>query len=66
MSTHNICFHGLIRKILCGYSLLSGAIRMIFNSKHIFRVTNDFLILARKKGPTFHTSCRLLNLPREG
>ena len=25
MSTHNICFHGEIRKILCGYLLLSGA-----------------------------------------
>ena len=25
MSTHNICFHGEIRKILCGYSLLSVA-----------------------------------------
>ena len=25
MSTHNICFHGEIRKILCGYPLLSGA-----------------------------------------
>ena len=22
MSTHNICFHGEIRKILCGYPLL--------------------------------------------
>ena len=25
MSTHNICFHGEIRKVLCGYPLLSGA-----------------------------------------
>ena len=25
MSPHNICFHGEIRKILCGYPLLSGA-----------------------------------------
>ena len=25
MSIHNICFHGEIRKILCGYSLLSVA-----------------------------------------
>ena len=25
MSTHNICFHGEIRKILCGYSLLTVA-----------------------------------------
>ena len=25
MSTHNICFHAEIRKIICGYLLLSGA-----------------------------------------
>ena len=25
MSTHNICFSGKIRKILCGYPLLSVA-----------------------------------------
>ena len=25
MSTHNICFHGEIRKILCGYPHLSVA-----------------------------------------
>ena len=25
MSTHNICFRGKIRKILCGYPLLSVA-----------------------------------------
>ena len=25
MGTHNICFHGEIRKILCGYPLLSVA-----------------------------------------
>ena len=27
MSTHNICFHQEIRKILCGYPLLSVAMR---------------------------------------
>ena len=30
MSTHNICLHGEIRKILCGYPLLSVA--MVTNS----------------------------------
>ena len=25
MSTHNICFHGEIRKVLCGHPLLSVA-----------------------------------------
>ena len=29
MSTHNVCFHGEIRKILCGYPLLSVAISKI-------------------------------------
>ena len=29
MSTHNICFHGEIRKILCGYPLLSVAMEDI-------------------------------------
>ena len=28
MSTHNICFRGEIRKILCGYPLLSVAMKM--------------------------------------
>ena len=28
MSTHNICFREEIRKILCGYSLLSVAMRV--------------------------------------
>ena len=28
MSTHNICFCGEIRKILCGYPLLSVAMHM--------------------------------------
>ena len=28
MSTHNICFCGAIRRILCGYPLLSGAMNM--------------------------------------
>ena len=29
MSTHNICFHGEIRKILCRYPLFSGAMILI-------------------------------------
>ena len=28
MSTHNVCFHGEIRKILCGYPRLSVAIHL--------------------------------------
>ena len=30
MSTHNICFRGEIRKILCGYPLLSVAMNFAF------------------------------------
>ena len=29
MSTHNICFRGEIRRILCGYPLLSVAMSMV-------------------------------------
>ena len=29
MSTHNVCFHGEIRKILHGYPLLSVAMKTI-------------------------------------
>ena len=35
MSTHNICFSGEIRKILCGYSLLSGAVLCHAESKDL-------------------------------
>ena len=28
MSTHNICFCGYIKKIFCGYPLLSGALSL--------------------------------------
>ena len=30
MSTHNICFYAEIRKIICGYPLLSGVMLLIF------------------------------------
>ena len=33
MSTHNICFRGEIRKILCGYPLLSVAMICIATDK---------------------------------
>ena len=37
MSTHNICFRGEIRKILCGYPLLSVAMTYVFQtSRPIF------------------------------
>ena len=33
MSTHNICFHREIRKILCGYPLLSVAMETYYFQK---------------------------------
>ena len=33
MSTHNICFRGEIRKILCGYPLLSVAMTINYECK---------------------------------
>ena len=35
MSTHNICYLGEIRKILSGYSLLSGALHGRFSKNRI-------------------------------
>ena len=37
MSNHNICFEGAIRKILCGYTLLSRAMIMC----SLFRLKMD-------------------------
>ena len=36
MSTHNICFHGEIRKILCGYPFFSGAMGLYNFIKSMF------------------------------
>ena len=35
MSTHNICFCGEIRKILCGYPLLSVAMGQLVAKLHV-------------------------------
>ena len=35
MSTHNICFHGEIRKIICGYPLLSVAMYLYYSGRYI-------------------------------
>ena len=44
MSTHNICFRGEIRKILCGYPLLSVAMRIalceVYSCKQTAKNTN--------------------------
>ena len=44
MSTHNICFHGEIRKVLCGYHLLTGAMNNTIQStiKYVL-YCNEFL-----------------------
>ena len=38
MSTHNICFHGEIRKTLCGYPLLTVAMNL-HNSYTVFTLS---------------------------
>ena len=50
MSTHNICFYGEIRKLLCGYPLLCGAMQLIISLKapypskiDIFLSKKDFI-----------------------
>ena len=35
MSTHNICFRGEIRKILCGYPILSVALHDIISTDKV-------------------------------
>ena len=65
MSTHNICFCGEIRKILCGYPLLSVAmchkIILYYSMDQFSRRQFDgiFLILPRKQALTFHANCLL-------
>ena len=41
MSTHNISFHGEIRKLLCGYPLLSVAMKHMFSSRRM-KTINTF------------------------
>ena len=56
MSTHNICFRGEIRKILCGYPLLSVAMYNVDPVKSHFYIVklgftlvySIFLISAQK------------------
>ena len=47
MSTHNICFYGVLRKILCGYPLLSKATsHVLFKEKcidYIEKMTTNVL-----------------------
>ena len=44
MSTHNICFCGEIRKILCGYPLLSVA--MMYARLYIYtEMWQDFILV---------------------
>ena len=46
MSTHNICFRREIRKILCGYPLLSVAMEGLCNPLHGI-ITEKYLASAR-------------------
>ena len=42
MSTHNICFRGEIRKILCGYPLLSVAMSLFYDMFNLSTMTVSF------------------------
>ena len=44
MSTHNICFHGEIRKLLCGYPLLSEtkSLEAPITKTCLFKYTENF------------------------
>ena len=58
MSSHNICFHGEIRKILCGYSLLSVAHETHF-CEHSCSVV--IMVISEWLG-TVATACKTLKL----
>ena len=57
MSTHNICFRGEIRKILCGYPLLSVAMISVCASKQ-----SDQSLLSPWRN---FASMAIQNVPRE-
>ena len=48
MSTHNICFCGEIRKILCGYPLLSVAMELDILARQItdMEIFTNFTLVA--------------------
>ena len=50
MSTHNVCFHGEIRKMLCGYPLLSVA---MYSNLHFINMCYDY-------HSTFFINCKYL------
>ena len=56
MSTHNICFRREIRKILCGYPLLSVAVHCIIESLHFSSSGYDF-IMSQGCKTTNHNEC---------
>ena len=48
MSTHNICFRREIRKVLCGYPLLSVAMTSIYIIRSQLKI-RSFLVFSSKK-----------------
>ena len=44
MSTHNICFHGEITKLSCGYLLLPGAM-IIYSYAYMLHLVSFILIV---------------------
>ena len=56
MSTHNICFRRKIRKILCGYPLLSVAMK--YPENYIFHHQN---MLSEGKAGTINWIINIIN-----
>ena len=63
MSTHNICFCREIRKILCGYHLLSVAMKNCFIVNKCFLedlLTSIFMLILKRFSPALLKSiCRV-------
>ena len=47
MSSHNIYFYGEIRKILCGYSILSGTMTQVMGVFLIFQWQNILRVIIK-------------------
>ena len=69
MSTDNICFHGEIRKVLCGYPFLSRDTLLVINKQYpvilqIYRIKPHSFRYPRKCNS--NAVCRVAYVPRTG
>ena len=61
MSTHNICFCGEIRKILCGYPLLSVAM-----CQGLFNECSQYKFLLKKKKKKKNSAALNIGVDKSG